>query len=158
MGITMIAAMSKNGVIGKNNELPWHISEDLKYFRAKTRNKPVVMGRKTHESIGVVLPGRMNIILTRNTNYYVNGAVIVNNIKKALEKCNGFDEVMIIGGAEIYKQALEFANKIYLTIIDREIDGDAFFPELGKEWKKISTDHRDGDPSFSFNTFERIII
>lgn len=156
MGITIIAAMSKNRIIGKNNKLPWHIPEDLKYFRAKTRNKPVIMGRKTHESIGIVLPERMNIILTRNPNYHVNGATIVSSMKKALEKCKEFDEVMVIGGAEIYKQGLEFANRIYLTIIDQEIDGDAFFPELDDNWKKIDTDQRNSNPSFSFNTFERV--
>jgi dihydrofolate reductase len=166
MKVSLIAAMSKNRVIGKDNKLPWHIPEDFRYFKEKTLKKHVIMGRKTYESIGKLLPDRTNIIITRKLDYVVDGAIIVNSIGGALGFCtltydyyvNPDCEVMIIGGGEIYKEALKYANKIYLTIVNIEIDGDAFFPELdGGEWKKVNTEEREGDPSFSFNEFERIV-
>jgi len=156
MKISMIAAMSKNRVIGSDNKLPWHIPEDFKHFKKNTLKKPVIMGRKTYESIGRLLPNRANIIITRKLDYYINGAIVVNSIEKALEYCESMDEAMIIGGGEIYKEALPLATKIYLTVIDDEFDGDTFFPELDNTWEKTSTDQREGDPSFSFNVFERI--
>jgi dihydrofolate reductase len=156
MKVSMIAAMSKNRVIGVDNKLPWHIPEDFKYFKKKTVKKSVIMGRKTHESIGRLLPNRANIIVTRKPDYYVNGAIIVNSIEKALEYCMHSDEAMIIGGGEIYEQALPHASKIYLTIVDTEVEGDTFFPELNDEWELTSKEQREGDPSFSFNILERI--
>jgi dihydrofolate reductase len=162
MKVSIIAAMSKNRVIGKGNELPWHIPEDFKYFKEKTLKKPVIMGRKTYESIGKLLPGRTNIIVTRKLDYVVNGAIIVNSIEEAFGECimlfcsiMSDNEVMVIGGGEIYEQALPHTSKIYLTIVDTEVDGDTFFPEIDDEWVKISTEQRGGDPSFSFNVFER---
>jgi dihydrofolate reductase len=163
MKLSIIAAMSKNRVIGRGNELPWSIPEDLKHFKQKTIKKPVIMGRKTYESIGKLLPNRTNIIVTRRLDYVVKGAIIVNSIEEALGygvfiagSLESDDEVMVIGGGEIYEQALPHAGKIYLTVVDTEIDGDTFFPELDDDWKRISTEQREGDPSFSFNVFERI--
>ena len=153
--ISMIAAMGKNRVIGKDNSLPWHIPEDFKYFKRQTLKKPVIMGRKTYESIGRLLPKRKNIIVTRKLDYAVEGAIIVNSIKDAILLCDPDQEIMIIGGGEIYEAAMPYANKIYLTIIDAEPEGDAHFPHLGSEWVREETDRRDGDPSFSFNIFKR---
>ena len=155
MKISLIAAMSKNRVIGKNNKLPWNIPEDLKYFRDKTRGKTVVMGRKTYDSIGRLLPKRTNVIITRKLNYDVDGAIIVNNIDSLFDNIKDDDEVMIIGGSEIYNQMLPLAERIYLTIINTEIDGDSFFPQLDDNWVEVSSDQRSGSPSFSFNIYER---
>ena len=155
MRISLIAAMSKNRAIGKNNKLPWNIPEDLKYFRDKTRGKTVVMGRKTYDSIGRLLPKRTNVIITRKLNYDVDGAIIVNNIDSLFDNIKDDDEVMIIGGSEIYNQMLPLAERIYLTIINTEIDGDSFFPQLDDNWVEVSSDQRSGSPSFSFNIYER---
>jgi len=165
MKFSIIAAMSKNRAIGKDNKIPWYIPEDIKYFKEKTIKKPVIMGRKTYESIGKLLPDRINIIITRKLDYVVDGAIIVNDILEAIGEAislfgsieNDENEVMVIGGAEIYEEALPYSDKVYLTIIDSEIDGDVFFPELNDEWKITSTDRREGNPPFSFNIFERVI-
>ena len=153
--ISLIAAMAKNSIIGKDNALPWHIPEDFKYFKKQTLKKPVIMGRKTYESIGRLLPKRKNIIVTRKLDYKVEGAIIVNGIEEAILSCDPEQEVMIIGGAEIYKAAMPYANKIYLTIIEAEPDGDTYFPLMKGEWVKTEEDRRDGNPSFSFNIFKR---
>ncbi|MBK9294303.1 MAG: dihydrofolate reductase [Oligoflexia bacterium] len=153
MIISLIVAMAKNRVIGIDNKLPWHLSEDLKRFRKITTGHPVVMGRKTFESIGRLLPNRENIIVTRNTDYRVLGATIVNSLEEVLEKFkNTPEEVFILGGGEIFKVALPLANKIYLTLIDKEIAGDAYFPEfdLASYTKLFEEKHVDGPLPFSF--------
>jgi len=159
LNVSLIAAMSKNRVIGKNNELIWDIPEDMKWFREKTKGKPVIMGRKTHESIGRLLPKRKNIIITRKLDYSVKDAIVVNSIEKAILECRNAPEIMVIGGGEIYKAALPFVNKIYLTIICKEFDGDTYFPKFdGEDWLEI--DVWDGIDSteelpYSFSILER---
>jgi len=133
--IKVIAAMSKNRVIGNNNQLIWKLSSDLKRFKELTSGHPVVMGRKTYESIGRTLPNRRNIIITRNLEYNVDGCEVVSSLEEALMLTN--NNCFIIGGGEIYKQSLDVADKIYLTLVDKEFEGDTSFPELGKEWAKI---------------------
>jgi dihydrofolate reductase len=154
--LSIIVAAARNGVIGKDNSLPWHLPEDLRYFKAVTTGKPVVMGRKTFESIGRPLPNRTNIVITRNPEWVAEKVLVVNSLSAAIAEAkkvlsqqdNSAMEVMIIGGAEIYKTALPLADKIYLTWIDRDVDGDAKFPELSpSEWQLIS--RVSGDPEAS---------
>jgi dihydrofolate reductase len=130
MILSLIFAMSENRVIGKNGGLPWHIPEDFAWFKKHTLGHPVVMGRKTFESIGRVLPKRDNIILTRREDYRVEGACICSSLERALDAASGMgaDEVFLIGGYMVFQQGLESAERIYLTKIHREFDGDVFFP------------------------------
>ena len=138
--ITIIAAVSENNVLGKNNKLIWHIPDDLKRFKKLTLGHSVIMGRKTFESITQPLPQRKNIILTRNKNYKAKGALIAHNVKEALNFCQNDNQPFIIGGAEIYKLFMSISNKIELTRIHKSYDGDAFFPEILEEkWKLVKS-------------------
>ena len=158
MTISLIAAMGKNKVIGNNNRLIWNVPEDMKHFRELTKNKPVIMGRKTFESIGKPLPQRTNIVITRDKNYKKNGCIVVHSVKESLDAAKGANEIMVIGGAQIYKEFLPIADKIYLTIIDEDFDGDAHFPEFSKsEWKETKREELKNDKyKFDFVDFERI--
>ena len=142
MKLSIIVAAAKNGVIGRNNQLPWHLPQDLKYFKSVTLGKPVIMGRKTYESIGKPLPGRTNIVVTRNTVWFAaDGLVVVNIFEQGLAEAQkvlgaASDEVMVIGGAEIYRSALHVADRIYLTRVGIAPAGDAFFEPLNEvEWR-----------------------
>jgi len=147
--IKIIVAMSNNRVIGNNNELIWRLSSDLKRFKELTTGHQVVMGRKTYESIGKPLPNRRNIIITRNLEYEVNGCEVVSSLEEALLLTN--NDCFIIGGGEIYKQSLEVADKIYLTLVHKDFEGDTTFPELGKEWATIDTKDFDADEKNEYN-------
>ena len=155
--IKIIVAMSNNRVIGNNNELIWKLSSDLKRFKELTTGHPVVMGRKTYESIGRPLPNRRNIIITRNLEYEVEGCETVSSLEEALLLTN--NNCFIIGGGEIYKQSLEVADKIYLTLVHKDFEGDTSFPELGKEWATIDTKDFEADEkneyNYSFIEYER---
>jgi dihydrofolate reductase len=122
--------MAKNRVIGKDNQMPWHLPADLKHFKSVTMSKPIVMGRKTYESIGRPLPGRQNVVISRNTDYVAEGCDVVDSIESALTLLNGQPEIMIIGGGFLYSQMIEQADHLYLTFIDLEVDGDTQFPEF----------------------------
>lgn len=136
--ISIIAATSKNRVIGKNGKLPWNLPEDMNFFRETTKNCIVVMGRKTFESIGRPLPNRKNIILTRDIDYKKDGCLVYNEIQKIIDDFEN-ENVMIIGGEEIYRQFLPYSDRIYLTYIDQNFEGDTFFPEFNDEtWIKES--------------------
>jgi len=157
--ISLIVAMAKNRVIGFGGELPWHISEDLKYFKRTTLKKPVIMGRKTFQSIGRPLPGRENIVITRNKDYLPDGVRVVHDLASALEMAkkvaaaSDIDEVMVIGGGEIYAAALPMADRIYLTEVDVALDGDAFMPEFSvDEWAvaEMSDDQLDENSGLVF--------
>lgn len=153
--------MDCNGVIGANGELPWHISADLKHFKTITMGKPIVMGRKTHESIERPLPGRENIILTRDKNYHAEGCTVLQSLDDISEHCKDVDEIMIIGGSEIYQHTLDQASHLYLTEVLTEIEGDTFFPEFNREeWKEISREDFKADEKndfdYSFVLLERI--
>ena len=135
MTIALIAAYAQNLVVGIDNKLPWHLPEDLKYFKRITTGKAIVMGRKTYESIGRPLPNRTNIVISRNPDFKADGVVVVPSIEAAIEHAesvnliNGEDEVMIIGGATIYEAALPQADRLYLTHVHAEVEGDAYFPK-----------------------------
>jgi dihydrofolate reductase len=154
MQLSIIVAMDRNRVIGKNDTLPWHISEDLKYFKRVTMGKPIVMGRKTHESIGRPLPGRENIILTRDKSYQAEGCTVLNSIEEILEHCKNVEEVMVTGGSEVYKQTFGKVSRLYLTEVHAEVDGDTFFPEFNRdEWEEISREdfHKDEKNEFDYS-------
>ena len=144
--LAMIVAMARNRAIGRENTLPWRISGDLQFFKRTTLGKPVVMGRKTYESIGRPLPGRENIVITRNPEWRAEGVTRAGSLEQALDIAeaaavrDGADELMIIGGAEIYRQAMPLAARLYITEVDAEVDGDAFFPELGEDWREVGRD------------------
>jgi dihydrofolate reductase len=140
MKISLIVAMAQNRVIGRDNRMPWHLPEDLRYFKRITLNKPVVMGRNTFESIGKPLPQRTNIVITRNPGYRIDGAVVVNSLEAALQTCRELEaeEAMVIGGAQIYAQALPMADRLYLTEVAAVIDGDASFPDFDRtRWQEV---------------------
>ncbi len=142
----MIVAMARNRAIGRENTLPWRISGDLQFFKRTTLGKPVVMGRKTFESIGRPLPGRQNIVITRSREWRAEGVAVAASLEQALELAqdvaarDGADEVMVIGGAEIYRQAMPLARRLYVTEVDAEVEGDAFFPVLGDDWQESGRD------------------
>lgn len=139
MKISIIAAMAKNRVIGIDNRLPWKLPADMKWFRLHTLGKPIVMGRKTFESFGSKpLPDRLNIVLTRDLNYQTEGATVVHGIDEAIIAAGDVDEVMIIGGASFYQQMLPTTDRMYLTLVDMEPEGDAWFPSYDEEeWQQI---------------------
>lgn len=154
--ISLIVAMANDRVIGKDNDMPWHLPADLKHFKAVTLGKPVIMGRKTHESIGMVLPGRKNIIISRNPNYrsdfHNEHCEVVTSLEAALDVAQGEEEIMIIGGANIYGQMIEQADKLYLTFIDLDTDGDARFPDWTyHDWKEVSREQHQPDEKNKYN-------
>ena len=155
--ISIIVATSKNRVIGNNNSLIWKLPADLKRFKQITTGSTVVMGRKTYESIGKPLPNRRNIIITRDTNYLVDNCEIVNSLEEALMLCN--NDCFIIGGGEIYKQSIDIADKIYLTLVQEDFEGDTYFPEIGKEWTKVFREDFEPDEKnvhrYSFIDYEK---
>ncbi len=136
MIISMIAAMANNRIIGKDNQMPWHLPADFAWFKRCTMGKPVVMGRKTYESIGRPLPGRTNIVISRDASLEIEGVVTVTSIDEALKAAGSVEEVMIIGGGSIYEHCLPMADKLYLTFIEAEVDGDTQFPAWGEEYQE----------------------
>lgn len=165
--LSLIVAMAQNRVIGINNNLPWHLSEDLKYFKRVTMGKPIIMGRKTFESIGKPLPGRTNIVVTRNQKYTADGIKVVHSLDEAIQLCENIalidesEEALVIGGAELYQQALTRAERLYLTEVHAEVHGDAFFPEFDRDdWQEIGReDFQALEPNpydYSFIVLERM--
>lgn len=158
--IALIAALNRRRVIGRDNQLPWHIPSDLRHFRQITMGKPLIMGRRNHESIGRALPGRKNIILTRDPLFTADGCQVANTAEQALALAEGADEIMVIGGAEIYRLFLPRTQRMYLTWVDTDDDGDTYFPEYDPdEW--TVTDERtqpagpDTPVALTFQTLER---
>lgn len=136
MIISMIAAMAKDRIIGKDNDMPWHLPADFAWFKRCTMGKPVVMGRKTYESIGRPLPGRQNIVISRDVALEIEGVTTVTSVDEALSAAGEVEEVMIIGGGSIYQACLPRADKLYVTYIDADIDGDTQFPDWGSDYKE----------------------
>lgn len=136
----MIAAMAKNRIIGKDNQMPWHLPADFTWFKHCTMGKPIVMGRKTYESIGRPLPGRLNIVLSRDASLAIDGVTVVSGIEEAKQVAGEADELMVLGGGSIYQTYLDQADRLYLTFIDAQIDGDTQFPDWGEGWK---TEHHE---------------
>jgi dihydrofolate reductase len=165
MIVSLIAALARNRVIGKNNDLPWRLPDDMQFFMRTTRGHHVIMGRKNYESIPEKfrpLPHRTNVIVTRQSDYRAPGCTVVHSVEEALKlaRKDGEKEVFIIGGAEIYRASLPYADRMYLTEIDAEIEGDTFFPEIDKnEWKEVSRQHHPADDrhafAFDFVLYER---
>ena len=163
--IAMIAAVARNGVIGVDNKLPWYLPEDLKFFKRMTQAKPLVMGRKTFASIGKPLPNRLNIVVTRDTRFAYTGVRVCHDLESALRLADqqatieASEEIMVMGGGEIYAQALPLASRIYLTEVDIEVEGDARFPELDtSEWEEVQRvpgSPAEGQPSYSFVEYRR---
>lgn len=151
MKISMIAAMAKGRVIGKNNEMPWHLPADFAWFKRNTLKKPIIMGRKTHESIGRPLPGRRNIVVSTNANWKGEGVESVTSIDEALQLVAGETEVIIIGGGSIYDACLAQTHRLYLTYIDAEIEGDTFFPDWGNNWKTLHSEHYKADEKNAYD-------
>ena len=156
--LALIAAIAANGVIGSDNALPWRLPEDLKRFKALTLGHPVIMGRKTYESIGRPLPGRRNIVVTRNADWRTEGCETAASLEAALAACGGAEEVFVIGGAQLYAAALPLARRLYLTEIRADFPGDARFPAFDRDaWRETSRErHRqDGGIAFDFAVYDR---
>ncbi|MGI2936740.1 type 3 dihydrofolate reductase [Vibrio diabolicus] len=151
MTISMIAAMADNRIIGKDNQMPWHLPADFAWFKRCTMGKPVVMGRKTYESIGRPLPGRLNIVISRDETLKIEGVTTVTSIEQALEVAGDVEEVMIIGGGAIYAACLPMANKLYVTHIEAAIDGDTQFPDWGDEFKETYSETYQADEKNAYN-------
>ncbi|MCK5926360.1 MAG: dihydrofolate reductase [Methylococcales bacterium] len=162
MKISLIVAMANNRIIGKNNKMPWHLSADLKKFKQTTLGNPILIGRKTHESIGRVLPERKNIIISHNPHYQSKGCEVFNHIEGALENLANANhtEVFIIGGAGFYQSMLPHATTLYLTEIHKAFSGDTYFPEINvDEWQELARNNINNDPlvdfTYSFVTLKR---
>jgi len=158
--ITAVVAIASNYAIGKNNQLLWHLPNDLKHFKNITAGGTVIMGRKTFASVGKPLPKRRNIVITRQ-DIEIEGCEVVKSIDEAIALCETEDEVFIVGGAEIYRQAMHLTNRIYLTIVHQSFDADTFFPEIDyKDWKETEREDHEADEkhqfSYSFITLERV--
>ena len=161
MSFSIIVAVAENNVIGKDNKLLWHLPADLKFFKQTTLNHTMIMGRKTFDSIGKALPGRKTIVVTRQTDFAVENVTVAHSLKKAMELCKEETETFITGGAEIYKQSMPFVNKIYLTRLHQNFEGDTFFPEINAADFKLTSnqkfepDEKNKIP-FSIMVYERI--
>ena len=163
MIISLIVAATSNNAIGKNNQLLWHLPNDMKFFKNTTWGMPVIMGRKTYEALGKPLPGRINIVISRQPQFNAEGVIVVQTIEEALQKAAETNclESFIIGGGEIYRQSMEMANRIYMTRVHTELEGDTYFPEIDESnWKKVfnldfGSDEKHAYP-YSFQTWERL--
>ena len=160
MQLSIIVAMDRNRVIGRGGTLPWHISSDLKNFKKITMGKPILMGRKTHDSIGKPLPGRENIILTNNKKYLAEGCTVKNTLDEVYSYCEEQLELVVMGGAILYSQTLDKADKLYITEVNASVNGDTFFPEYkSSQWREISRESFNADENnefdYSFTVLER---
>ena len=163
MRVSLIVAMDRRGVIGADGKLPWHLPADLKHFKAVTMGKPIVMGRKTHASIGRVLPGRENIVLTRDRDYVAPGCTVLHSVEAVLAHSSTADEIMVMGGTEVYSRFLPRAGRIYLTQVHADVKGDTYFPEFGQlrggQWRETGRQDFDSDEGnpypYSFSVLER---
>lgn len=160
MPIAIIAAMDRNRLIGDGDRLPWRLPADMRRFRALTMGKAIIMGRRTHESIGAVLPGRRNVVLSRDPDYRAPGCDVFPDLEAALAACDDADEPMIIGGAQVYAQALPLADRMYLTLLEGSFDGDTWFPEYDEDrWHEVSREVHEEDENapcaYSFVDLDR---
>ncbi|MGE7835073.1 dihydrofolate reductase [Viridibacillus arvi] len=157
--ISLIVAHDENNVIGLNNAMPWHLPGDLAYFKRTTMGKPMIMGRKTFESIGKPLPGRTNIVITRDEEYAREGIIIVHSLEEALAQAEKeSEEIMIIGGEQIFRMTLPMADRLYVTKIEKQYEGDTFFPSYGDEWQVVSqseVNETEDGLKFTYFVYER---
>ncbi len=153
--LSIIVAYAKDRVIGVNNTLPWHLPEDLKRFKALTMGHHIIMGRKTYDSLGRLLPGRTTVIVTRNPDFQVEGAVVVDSLEAAINACDGDDEAFLVGGAELYQAGLGLADKLYITEIDASFKGDAHFPLIDpSNWQEVSRESQRSEKGLQFHYVE----
>jgi dihydrofolate reductase len=158
MQISLIVAMAKNRVIGCNNQLPWHLPADLKHFKERTLGKPIIMGRRTFESIGKPLPGRHNIVVTHDPLYQISGCSVVHSLDEAFSVAGEVDEIIIIGGATLYQEAIPFVQRMYITVIDCEIDGDVYFPDWDPVmWEEVQRKDYPADETNAYAFSVRIL-
>lgn len=163
--VSLIVAATRNQVIGRDNHMPWHLPADLRYFKQRTLGKPIIMGRKTWESLGRPLPGRLNLVITRQADTTLDGAEVFTDLQAAIERGQewareqGVDEVMVIGGGQLYQQALALTQRVYLTRIDLELEGDTFFPVLdAQHWQQTDAQAhpaQDQEPGYTFEVWQR---
>jgi len=156
--ISLIVAHDDNQVIGYNNGMPWHLPGDLQYFKNKTMGKPMIMGRKTFESIGRPLPGRRNIVITRDENYRAEGIEIVTSLEEAIAIAGDVEEIMIIGGEQIFRLSMEMADRLYITKINHSFQGDTFFPSYAEDFVEVSAEQPEtasAGYTFQYQIFER---
>ena len=158
--LTIIAAMARNRVIGKDNRLPWYLPADLQHFKKITMGKPMIMGRRTWESLPGLLPGRRHIVITRDLAYKADGAEVAHSLEQAIQLAGDVEESMLVGGANLYAQALDIADRMQLTEIDLDVDGDAWFPEFDRSvWREVERQKHERDEknqsSYSFVTLEK---
>lgn len=166
--LSLIVAFAENRVIGLDNQMPWHLPADLKHFKAKTLGKPIIMGRKTWDSLGRPLPGRLNLVVTRQAGLQLEGAEVFTSLETAIARAEqwaleqGVSEVMLIGGAQLYAQALSLAQRLYLTRIALKPEGDAFFPEVDlQQWRcdeREAHEALDQQPGYTFETWSRCVV
>jgi dihydrofolate reductase len=159
--LSIVVAISVNNAIGKDNQLLWHLPADLKHFKEITSGNTIIMGRKTYDSIGRPLPNRRNIVITRKADLSIPNVEVVHSLEEAISLCKAENEAFVIGGAEIYRQALQFTNRIYLTTVHQDYDADTFFPELKEnEWKEVEKIDHEADEknkvAYTFSTLERL--
>jgi dihydrofolate reductase len=159
--ISLIVALAENGVIGRDGDLPWRLSADLRRFKSITMGHHIVMGRKTYESINRLLPGRTTVILTRTGDYQVEGAIVADSLDAAIGKIESDDEVFIIGGAEVYRQSIDAAERLYVTAVQAKVDGDTLFPDIDwRQWRLLEEEPHSADEKneydFCFRVYERI--
>ena len=156
MKIILIAAMAQNRVIGKDNAIPWHIPGEQQRFKALTMNHTLIMGRKTFESIGRALPGRKTVVISRNREYRAKGCLVAPSLAEAIALCPETETIFIAGGGEIYRQGLDLADAIYLTVLDREVAGDVFFPEVdSRQFRMLSEERVEGPEPYTCIVFTR---
>lgn len=151
MIVSLIAAMDRNRLIGRDNQLPWHLPADFAWFKSMTIGKPIVMGRKTFDSIGKPLPGRLNIVLSRNAALNIDGATCVADFEAACRAAGEVEELMVIGGSTVYEMAMPWVSRMYITHVAGEFEGDAWFPAIGRDWTKVKSEQRPADKSNAFD-------
>lgn len=150
--LTVIVAMDRNRVIGRDGDLPWHLPNDLKRFKAVTMGHPIIMGRRTHESIGRALPGRANLVLSRQADYYADGCEVFSALPEALRSLADDSEAMVIGGAAVYAAALPVSNRLLITEVDTEVAGDVYFPEIVRsEWTETAREVHPRDDRHAYD-------
>ena len=158
MTVSLVVAASTNNVIGRDGGLPWHLPDDLRHFKRITTGKPLIMGRRTFESIGKPLPERQNIVMTRDPDYAAEGCDVVSSVDEALELAGDAEEVMIIGGGQVYRDFLSRADRIYMTRVQAEVQGDTLFPDFDKSaWRLVSSEHHAADDRHGY-AFEMMVL
>jgi len=160
MKISLIVAIDRKGVIGRGGTLPWRLSSDLQHFKKITMGKPIIMGRRTHKSIGRALPGRENIVITRDSHFHAPGCTVLHSLEDVFNYCSDSDEIMIMGGADLYAQTLDKASRIYLTEVHAKVEGDTYFPKYDREsWEEVKRSDFKADEKneydYSFVILER---